>query len=154
MNSISRNVAILIRAERHIAQRRFASLRRTVWFMIPVAVLAFIGCVAVAVAGYLFLETLLAPPLAALAVGVVCLLVAGGVFLAAGRTNDIDAEISAISEVRDLAMEDLEAELGAATDEVRDLARSVRKITRNPLGAALPGIVVPLLTLLTKQLKK
>ena len=154
MNSISRNVAILIRAERLIAQRRVASLRRMVWFMIPVAVLAFIGCVALAVAGYLYLETQIGAPLAALTVGLAALAAAGAVFLAAGRMSSIDAEIASISEVRDLAMEDLEAELGAATDEVRDLARSVRKITRNPLGAALPGIVVPLLTLLTKQLKK
>ena len=154
MNSISRNVAILIRAERLIAQRRVASLRRMVWFMIPVAVLAFIGCVALAVAGYLYLAPQIGPPLAALAVGLGALVAAGAVFLAASRMNAIDAEIASISEVRDLAMEDLEAELGAATDEVRDLARSVRKITKNPLGAALPGIVVPLLTLLTKQLKK
>ena len=70
MNRISRNVSIIFRSERLIAQRRFAVLRRQTGFMAAAGIVAGIGLIMLNAAAYLALSTKVSTPLAALIVAI------------------------------------------------------------------------------------
>jgi hypothetical protein len=146
-------MSIVVRAERLITQRHLAVLRKQTGLMMAAGVVASIGVIMLNVAGYLALTQLVSPATSAVIVAVINLALAGVLVTVATRTN-ADAEVASVTEVRDLAMEDLEAELQSAADEVKVLAHGVRKMTRDPLGTLAPGIVGALINILLRQMKK
>jgi hypothetical protein len=50
-----------------------------------------------------------------------------------------EEQIARVAEVRDIAVEDLDAELQDAADKVRILSQSLRKMAHDPFGALAPG---------------
>lgn len=153
MSRISRNVSIIWRSERLIAQRRLAVLRRQTGLMAAAGVVAGVGLIMLNVAAYLALSTRMEPALAALIVAIVNLGLAG-VLVSIASNASADAEVAPVEEVRDLAMEDLEAEIKDATEEVRDVAESVRRLARDPLGLVGSSAVGAILTSVLKAIKK
>ena len=71
----------------------------------------------------------------------------------AGRMS-VEAELEPVTEVRDLALEDIEAEVGDAMTELRDVADGVKRMARDPFGTAGQYLAGPLLSILLKALKK
>jgi hypothetical protein len=105
------------------------------------------------IAAFLALEAHLSAPIAALIVALANLALAAVLVSMAGRMN-ADAELGPITEVRDLALEDLEAEMQGVATEARDVANSVRSLARDPFGAAGVSAIGPLLSFLIKTLRK
>jgi len=62
-------------------------------------------------------------------------------------------ETAPVAEVRDLALEDLEAELQGAFDEAKQVADGIRRMGRDPLGQIAPGLAAALAKALIKNLK-
>jgi membrane protein implicated in regulation of membrane protease activity len=153
MNRISRNISIALRAERLIAQRHLAVIRNQTGLMAAAGLVAGIGLIMVNVAAYFALSTSLTPYWAALIVALVNFLLAFVLAVSASRLS-ADADVNGATEVRDMALEDLEAEVMSAVAEVRDVASDIRRVVKNPLGAALPALVVPLVDTLLKSGKK
>ena len=153
MNRISRNISIIFKAERLIAQRRMAVLRKQTGMMVCAGIAAGMALVMLNAAAYFALAERMSPASAALIVALVNLLLATVLAYYANRIS-ADKDVEGVVEVRDMAMEDLEAEIADATAEVKDIAESLRRVARDPIGTALPGLITPLVGALLKNLRK
>lgn len=153
MSRISRNLSIILRSERLIAQRRMAVLRRQTGLMAAAGIAAAVGLVMLNFAAYFALVEHLSAPLSALIIALANMVIAALLMSAANKQN-ADAEVSGVAEVRDMAMEDLEGEVQEATEEVKALAGSVRKMASDPLGALAPGLLGTVASAVVKNLKK
>lgn len=153
MNRISRNISIALRAERQIAQRHMAVIRNQTGLMAASGLIAGIGLIMVNVAAYFALSTSLSSYWSALIVGLVNFLLAIVIAVAANRLS-ADADVTGATEIRDMALEDIEAEFASAVAEVKNVASDIKQAVKNPLGSALPALVVPLVDTLLKSGKK
>jgi hypothetical protein len=153
MNRISRNISIILRAERMIARRHMAVLRNQTGILVFAALVGAIGLVMLNIAAFYWLNTSWSPSAAALMVALVNLVLAGGLVTIASRQSP-ETGLGEITELRDLAIEDLENEVQEFVSEVRDVAGNVRRIASDPLGTALPTLALPLITTLLQSLRK
>ena len=153
MSRISRNISIIIRAEKLIARRQVAALGRRLAFVLAAAILGGLGLILLDVAAYLALTERLDPPMAALALALGNLLLAGLFILVANRMS-VDRDVREVVEVRDMAIADLEGEVEDATEEVRDLTAGLTRLARDPLGVAGSSLLGPVLGQLLKQIRK
>jgi membrane protein implicated in regulation of membrane protease activity len=153
MKRISRNISIALRAERLIAQRHMAVLRNQTGLMAAAGLVAGIGLIMVNVAAYFALSASLASYWAALIVAVANFLLAILLATSANRLS-ADADVQGATEVRDMAIEDLEAEFVSAISDVKEVATDIQQMVKNPLGAAIPALIVPLAEALLKTGKK
>ena len=152
MSRISRNLSIVFRSERLIAQRQLAVLRQQTGMMIAASVTGGIGLLMINAAAYLALAETLYPALAALIVAVANFILAALLVWTANSIN-ADAEVTGVTEVRDMAIEDLEAEVTDAVEEVKTVAQGIRKMTQDPLGTLAPGLLGTVASALMKNLK-
>ena len=150
---ISRNAHIALRAERVIARRRLAVIRTQTGFMAFAGVMAAIGVLMVNVASFYWLSASFGNALAGGILAVVNFLLAAILATLASRMS-AEHELEPVIEVRDLAMEDIEAELSDGLAEAKYLADNVRRIASDPLGSAAPALLGPILSLLVGSLKK
>lgn len=63
------------------------------------------------------------------------------------------SEATMVTEMRDMAISDMEIELGKAESELKTLRKDVRRFVHNPIEALLPVTIAPLLTAITKGLR-
>ncbi len=157
MNRIGRNLSIILRAERLIARRHMAVLRNQTGMLVFAALVGGIGLVMLNLAGFLALKETMSPQLAAFLVALANMVLAL-VLVALALKQSAEPELEPVTELRDLAIEDLEAELQGAVGEARDLARdlagNVARMARDPFGTALPAMLIPLLTNLLRATRK
>jgi hypothetical protein len=152
-NRISRNISIILRSERLIAQRHLAVLRRQTGLMAMALVVSAIGLVMLNVAAFFALEDIMTAAPAALIVGLVNCLLAGLFVLLASSKSGIEEDINAVSEVRDMAIEDLEAEVRQAADEAKSAVDAVKSMAANPLGGIAPGLAASIAKAVVKAMK-
>ncbi len=152
-NRISRNAHIALRAEGLIARRRLSVMRTQTGLMLAAGLVAGIGLVMLNVAAFYWLSAAYGNGAAAAIVSGVNFLLALVLAVGAARIN-VEKELEPAIEVRDLAIEDIKAEIGDAVAEVQDVAENVRKLARAPLGAAGSGLLAALLSLLANVAKK
>lgn len=153
MNRIGRNISIILRAERMIARRHLAVTVNRAALIGFAALIAGIGLVMLNLAGFFWLRTQMSPQAAALIVALVNVVLAG-VLVAIAMNLRAGTELEPVEEVRDMAIEDVEAELQVVADEARDVADSLRRMARDPLGTALPAVAGPLMGALIRNIKK
>jgi hypothetical protein len=152
-NRISRNISIILRSERLIAQRHLAVLRRQTGLMVMGLVVSGIGLVMLNVAGFFALEEVMTPAAAALIVGVVNFVLAGLFVSLAASKSGIDEDVTAVTEVRDMAIEDLEAEVRQAADEAKSAVDAVKAMAANPLGGIAPSVAAGIAKAVVKSMK-
>lgn len=153
MNRISRNIMIVLRTERMIARRHMAVIRNQTGLYAFAGLVSLIGLVMLNVAAFYALNTVMAAQFAALIVALGNLVLAGALVLIAGRLSP-GKELEPVTELRDLAIAELEAEAELAVAEARELSANVRRIARDPLGTALPALLGPLISALLSGRKK
>ena len=153
MNRISRNISIVLRTERMIARRHMAVIRNQTGLYAFAGLVSLIGLVMLNVAAFYALITVMAAQFAALIVALGNLVLAGALVLIAGRLSP-GKELEPVTELRDLAIAELEAEAELAVAEARELSANVRRIARDPLGTALPALLGPLISALLSGRKK
>ncbi|NRB17434.1 MAG: phage holin family protein [Rhodobacteraceae bacterium] len=141
-----------MRAERLIAQRHLAILRRQTGLMAAAGLVAGLGIIMLNMAGYLGLTDVMPKPLAALIVAAVNLVLAGILASMAGNAN-FEAETAPVAEVRDLAMEDLEAEFQVAVGEAKAAVDGIKRMASDPLGMIVPGVAGAVAKAVVKNLK-
>ena len=160
MENLVKNMRILWRSERLVAEMELkAHVRKT--GLIAGAILVFLAALAMAdLALFLWLRLLYGSVSAGvimaglnLALGIVLLLLAG-----AQKTGP---ETAMVREVRDMALEELEAEaksvqqeLSALRDDVRAVGQSVKGFAHDPIGTIAPSVLMPLLTGVLKGMRK
>ncbi len=153
MNRISRNLTILFRTERLIARRQMAVLRTQTGLMAFAGLVMGIAIIMLNVAVFYALGTLMAKHFAALIVALGNAL-AALVLVAVATRMSAEKELEPATEVRDMALAEIEADLNEVADEARELTRNVSRMARDPLGTALPALIGPLLSLLLKSKDK
>ncbi len=139
MNRISRNISIVLRSERLIAQRHLAVLRRQTGLMAAAGIAAGVGLIMLNVSAYLALSTKMSQPAAALIVALVNMALAGLLASMAAKSS-AEQDTAPVAEVRDMAIEDIEAELRLAAEEAKATTDAIKKMARDPLGALAPGV--------------
>ena len=153
MNRISRNLTILFRTERLIARRQMAVLRAQTGMVAFAGLVAGIAIIMLNVAIFYALGTVMAAQYAALLVALGNALVALVLVAIASRMS-AEKELEPATEVRDMALAEIEADLNEVAEEARELTRNVSRMARDPLGTALPALIGPLLSLLLKSKDK
>ncbi len=149
MSRLSRNLVTIYRTERLIARRRLAVMQQQTILMVLAGIAALAGLVALNVAIFFALETLMSSAGAAAVLAAGNLVFAALLVLFARRTN-VEDEIAPAVEVRDMAIADVEDEMEEMATEAREVVQAVKSIGANPLGS-LPALLVPLLTALLKN---
>ena len=152
MNRISRNISIILRSERLIAQRHLAVLRRQTGLMATAGIAAGVGLVMLNVSAFLALSFHLSQPTAALIVALANLILAAILVVTANKTSAAE-ETAAVAEVRDMALEDIEAEVRLAAEEAQEAANALKKMARDPLGSIAPGLAGSVAKAVLKNLK-
>ncbi len=152
MNRISRNISIVMRSERLIAQRHLAVLRRQTGLMAAAGIAAAVGLVMLNVAAFLALSATLSQAVSALIVATANVVLAVLLVSFASKTN-IGEETAAVAEVRDMALEDIEAELRGAAEEVKSATDALKKMAQDPFGALAPGLAGTVAKAVIKNLK-
>jgi len=153
MNRIGRNVSIILRAERLMAQRRMSVLRTQTGLMAAAGVVAGVALIMLNVAAFYALNARMSPQAAALIVSLVNAALALILIVVASRMN-AEEDVRSAAEVRDMAIEDIEAEFEQALVEIREVMNDIRQIARNPAGTLLPGLIGPLVSALMKSIRK
>ncbi|MGI9368178.1 MAG: phage holin family protein [Ruegeria sp.] len=152
MSRISRNVSIILRTERLIAQRNLTVIVKRTGFFAAAGLAAGLAVIMLNVAGYLALSEMMSKPLAALVVAMVNVLVA--IILAAlANSFSAQADTAPVAELRDIAISDIESEVQDALAEARRTAKDLQQMSRDPLGAIAPGLVGVIVNALLKHLK-
>ncbi|WP_164659044.1 phage holin family protein [Tropicibacter sp. Alg240-R139] len=153
MNRISRNLTILFRTERLIARRQMAVLRTQTGLIAFAGLVMGIAIIMLNVSIFYALSAAMAAHYAALIVALGNALVALALVAIANRMS-ADKELEPATEVRDMALAEIESDLNEVADEARELTRNVSRMARDPLGTALPALIGPLLSLLLKSKDK
>lgn len=152
MNRISRNISIILRSERLIAQRHLAIIRRQTGLMAAAGIAGGVGLIMVNVAAFFALSGTLSQTTSALIVALVNLGLAGLLVTLANKSG-VGEETAAVAEVRDMAIEDIESELRAAADEAKAATQSLKKLANDPLGSFAPGLAGTVAKAVIKNLK-
>lgn len=152
MNRISRNISIILRSERLIAQRHLAVIRRQTGLMAAAGIAGGVGLIMVNVAAFFALSETLSQATSALIIAVVNLGLAGLLATLANK-SEVGEETAAVAEVRDMAIEDIEGELRAAAEEAKAATQSLKKLASDPLGSFAPGLAGTVAKAVIKNLK-
>ena len=152
MSRISRNVSIILRTERLIAQRNMTVLAKRTGFFAAAGLAAGLAVVMLNIAGYLALIAVMSMPLAALVVALVNLVVA---LVLGSIANSVSAEADTapVAELRDIAIGDIEAEVQDMLADARETIHDLRTVSRDPLGTLAPGLAGVIARAVLKHLK-
>ncbi|MFY2825536.1 hypothetical protein [Ruegeria sp. MALMAid1280] len=150
MSRISRNISIVLRAERLIAQRHVAVAARRTGFYAAAGLAVGLAVIMLNVAGFFWLSASLSKPLAALIMAGANLLLALILALLA-NTQSAQADTTAAVELRDMALQDIETEVTDALSEVRGTVTGLR---RDPLGALTPDVISAILGTLVRYARR
>ena len=146
MKRVARNVSIIMRTERLIAQRHTAVLVRRAGLTAAAGLVAGLAIIMLNLSGYLALSEIMSPALAACMVALANLLIAALLMALAGRVA-VGDDTQTAAELRDMAIEDIEAELEGTVNDLRNMAR-------DPLGMVAPGLMGAVAKTILKTAKK
>lgn len=138
MDNFVQSLKVLWRSERLIRQNDFRLGSRKIQFNAMAGLVGLFGLVMLSLAVFFALVPIWGHALAALAVGGADLVLAGGL-IAYAQSLKPSEEMGMVTEVRDMALRNMEDELLRAEAELVSLKNQVRSFVRNPAGALLPG---------------
>ncbi|WP_170330571.1 hypothetical protein [Ruegeria arenilitoris] len=150
MSRISRNISIILRAERLIAQRHVAVAARRTGFYAAAGLAVGLAVIMLNVAGFFWLSASLSKPLAALIIAGANLLLALILALLA-NTQNAQADTTAAVELRDMALQDIETDIKDTLSEARGTVAGLR---RDPLGALTPDVISAILGTLVRYARR
>jgi hypothetical protein len=146
---VFRHLRVLWRAERIIAETRLRVLLRRSTLYVFAGLIAVFGLAMLNVAAYFFLAAHWGPIWAALAAALGDLVIALIVVLIALAIRP-GPELPAALELRDVAMQGLETELGPLQERFAWLGRAAR----DPFETVLPAMLIPLITAIMRGMRK
>ncbi|WP_112662642.1 phage holin family protein [Microvirga flavescens] len=160
LDNLVRNLRVLWRAESIIADIRFRHVMTRSTLRVIAALLAVFAYLMGNLAVFFALQPIWGPVWAAAAVGAGNLLLAIILLVVAERVKP-GREMDLALEVRNMALDALEAdaqeiqdELSELRDEIRGVKDAVVGFVRHPIDTALPALLVPLAGAVIKGLKK
>jgi type VI protein secretion system component VasK len=159
MDSFVRNLRVYLRAEMLLAEIRLRVLVRKIGLLAFAALIGVFAVFMLNVAGYVALEPVWGRMWAAIAVAGVDILLALALVLAAQNARP-GPEAEMVKEFRQIALDEIEAEAEAVQKELRGLRDELQGIrdavlsfARDPLSSVGSGLLIPLLSTLSKLLR-
>ena len=144
MKRVARSLHILWRAESLLGTIRVTALMKQVGMLAFAALVGVFGVAMLDVAAFFALLPQWGHSGAALAVALGNFVLAIVVALVA-RSVKPGADVQMLSEVRDMALEDLEAEVAGVETAFVQARKEMLEMVRHPLSALAPGLLAPLL---------
>ena len=155
MNSLTRNLTILWRSERLLAQAEWRRTSRQIALLVLAGVLGVLALVMLNVAGFYWLSTTYGTAQAALAVAVVDLII-GAILAVSAQSLKTAPEADMIRQFRDGALaeieteaEEVQAQLVQIRDDVQSIGAKVSRFAADPVGSLSPALLVPAINAFT-----
>ena len=159
MSTMTRNLQLLWRAERVLAEARIKLMTRK----LVLGVIAGIACLfawgMLNIAGYFALEPSVGKAWAAFIIGMIDVVIAG-LLVAVAQALQPGPEEDMVREVRDMAVgeigaevEDVQQKLLQLRDDVEGVRTSITEFMQRPLDVLSPSVIGPALMAVTKLIK-
>ena len=159
MSRVRRNLQLLWRSERVMAEARLKLISRKLVLAVIAGIACLIAVSMLNLAAYLALITVVSKPLAALIVAVINLVIAG-LLVAIAQGLQPGPEEEMLREVRDIALgdlgsevDDVQAQLLQLREDVEGVRASVTQFVQRPLDALSPTMIMPALSAIAKFAK-
>lgn len=159
MSRVRRNLQLLWRSERVMAEARLKLISRKLVLAVIAGIACLIAVSMLNLAAYLALITVVTKPLAALIVAVINLVIAG-LLVAIAQGLQPGPEEEMLREVRDIALgdlgsevDDVQAQLLQLREDVEGVRASVTQFVQRPLDALSPTMIMPALSAIAKFAK-
>lgn len=159
MSRVRRNLQLLWRSERVMAEARLKLISRKLVLAVIAGIACLIAVSMLNLAAYLALITVVSKPLAALIVAVINLVIAG-LLVAIAQGLQPGPEEEMLREVRDIALgdlgsevDDVQAQLLRLREDVEGVRASVTQFVQRPLDALSPTMIMPALSAIAKFAK-
>ncbi len=155
MNSLTRNLNILWRSERLLAEAEWRRSSRQITILVLAGVFGLLALIMLNVAGFYWLATTYGTAQAALAVAVADIVIAA-VLAVSAQSLKTAPETDMIREFRDSALAEIETEAEAfqthlvqIRDDVKTIGATVSKVAADPIGSLSPALLVPAINAFT-----
>lgn len=155
MNSLTRNLNILWRSERLLAEAEWRRSSRQITILVLAGVFGLLALIMLNVAGFYWLATTYGTAQAALAVAVADIVIAA-VLAVSAQSLKTAPETDMIREFRDSALAEIETEAEAfqthlvqIRDDVKTIGATVSKVAADPIGSLSPALLIPAINAFT-----
>lgn len=159
MSRVRRNLQLLWRSERVMAEARLKLTSRKLVLAVIAGIACLIAVSMLNLAAYWALITVVSKPLAALIVALVNIVIAG-LLIAIAQGLQPGPEEEMLREVRDIALgdlgsevDDVQAKLLQLREDVEGVRTSVTQFVQRPTDALSPTMIVPALSAIAKLAK-
>ena len=159
MSRVRRNLQLLWRSERVMAEARLKLISRKLVLAVIAGIACLIAVSMLNLAAYWALITVVSKPLAALIVALVNIVIAG-LLIAIAQGLQPGPEEEMLREVRDIALgdlgsevDDVQAQLLQLREDVEGVRASVTQFVQRPLDALSPTMIMPALSAIAKFAK-
>ena len=159
MSRVRRNLQLLWRSERVMAEARLKLISRKLVLAVIAGIACLIAVSMLNLAAYWALVTVVSKPLAALIVALVNIVIAG-LLIAIAQGLQPGPEEEMLREVRDIALgdlgsevDDVQAKLLQLREDVEGVRTSVTQFVQRPTDALSPTMIVPALSAIAKLAK-
>jgi len=155
MNSLTRNLNILWRSERLLAEAEWRRSSRQITILVLAGVFGLLALIMLNVAGFYWLATTYGTAQAALAVAAADIVIAA-ILAVSAQSLKTAPETDMIREFRDSALEEIETEAEAfqthlvqIRDDVKTIGATVSKVASDPIGSLSPALLIPAINAFT-----
>lgn len=159
MNNITRNLHLLWRAERVLAESRLKLITRKLILGVIAGIAGLFAWGMLNIAAYFALEPVTGKAWAACIVGIADVVIAV-ILIAFAQGLQSAPEENMVVEVRDMALaeigvevDDVQQKLLQVRDDVEGVRENIAAFVQRPLDVFSPALVGPILTTITKLLK-
>jgi hypothetical protein len=156
MSLLTRNLKILWRTERLLAEAEWRRSSRQISILAVSGIFVFLALVMLNVAGFYWLSTTYSTPQAALCVALVDLTIAA-ILAGSARALKSPREVHMIRELRDEVMSELEADAESVQqqlieikNDVQTIGATVSKVASDPVGSLSPALLMPVIRAFTE----
>ncbi|MGD9310947.1 MAG: phage holin family protein [Desulfosarcina sp.] len=151
MEHLMRSLTVFWRSERLLAEYQLKQSSQKIQLNALAGLVGLFGLVMLSLAVFFALVPYWGHALAALVVSGTDLLLAMVLILFA-RSRKPTAEVNMVSEVRDMALSDIEEEFTLMQEEVVALKEGIHRFMQHPVDTLLPGAIGPLLGAVVRSL--
>lgn len=155
MNSLTRNLNILWRSERLLAEAEWRRSSRQITILVLAGVFGLLALIMLNVAGFYWLATTYGTAQAALAVAAADIVIAA-ILAVSAQSLKTAPETNMIREFRDSALAEIETEAEAfqtqlvqIRDDVKTIGATVSMVASDPIGSLSPALLIPAINAFT-----
>jgi len=155
MNSLTRNLNILWRSERLLAEAEWRRSSRQITILVLAGVFGLLALIMLNVDGFYWFATTYGTAQAALAVAVADIAIAA-ILAVSAQSLKTAPETDMIREFRNSALAEIETEAEAfqthlvqIRDDVKTIGATVSKVAADPIGSLSPALLIPAINAFT-----